>query len=640
MQNSPVHNPLQRKDSNTLQRKDSNTLQRRDSSTSESSCAAKALKQLVTMSGKVETGLFTDDELEIFSQTLALPPEILKFFASLLSRKWPFFHRAEDLEISSTLTKSGLLHSACDDLNLSVSNLPLNTEPLLKIFPAQVYLLDLFLSSLPLEELRIFASSCSLPITESKTALLQMINNLFSGKQRLLTGGVNDRDRLLVLAAEFARGRGYVLVTEKVVRAFSALAFSVDPQADDAWKYKIPQVLVLSFVKRYTIPRVFIHSAFFYSRDDLEFSRCLCFISTLIENEDSRVFEIVGAAEDYLFQSDFTNFQVLPTWKKQQHRLRKLASIVWHSVAILEKAKQYRKALDRLMRLINYPELGSESRRVKWLVRALVNCGHENDSATAAEIKFRASEMKLTQPGVVEVAKHYQRFQSEKVKAMDALVVPEETVEIPGSNKREFGWVEHQAYEFQYKEHWPNYLHCEGSILMRLFGLCMYDAIYRPDCWLFHSAFQQVPSNLGHEEDWGDAGSEHIMNALIHMASMDHESLEVFVQSKIETIGNQRVLGFNTEHDHELSVIAKCIGPSVLSCCFELIVSNCIYWSGGLPDLLMWDPVRCKAKFAEVKGPGDTLSARQAWWLRTLAFAGAEACVLYVNDVPKVKRKR
>ena len=637
--------PLQRRDSSPLKRMYSGALQssplkRRESNPSESSCAARALRQLLISTEKSEE-MFMKAELEIFAKVLSLPPDVFKGFASLLTRKWPFFHRVEDLEISSTLASAGLVNSACKDLLLSVSTLPLNTEPLLKVFPAQQPLLDLFLTSLTLEELRLFSAGF-LPSasSDSKTSLLQLIGKMFSGKQRLLTGGVVDRERLLFLASDFSRPRGYVCVDEKVVRAFSALSFLVDPQADDAWKYKVPSVLILSFVKRYSFPLVTVKCSFFTCREDLEFSRCASYVSSLIESEDQRGLEMVDTAEDYLFTSDFTNFQVLPNWRKQQHRLRKLASLVWHSVAMLEKGKFHRKALDRLLKLIKHPELGSESRRVKWLVRALVNCGHEGDSATAAEIKSRASEMRLTQPGVVEVAKHYQRFQSEKVKAMDALVVPEETVEIPGANKREFGWVEEQAYEFKYKVDWPNYLHCEGSVLMRLFGLCMYDAIYRPDCWVFNSIIQQVPSNLGHEDDWGEAGSEHIMNVLIHIASMDHQSLEVFVQSKIETVGNQRVIGFNTEHDHELPVIARCIGPSVLSCCFELIVSNCFYWSGGLPDLLMWDPVRSKAKFAEVKGPGDTLSARQAWWLRTLAFAGAEACVLYVNDVPKPKRKR
>jgi Fanconi-associated nuclease 1 len=253
--------------------------------------------------------------------------------------------------------------------------------------------------------------------------------------------------------------------------------------------------------------------------------------------------------------------------------------------------------------------------------------------------------MKLTQPGIVEIAKHYQRFEAKSgPKAMHALVVAEETVEIMGANKRDMGWVERVAYEHKYKAQWPCYLHCEGSVIMRLFGLCMYDALYRQDCWIFQSPVQQTPSNIGNEDDWGSEASQYVVNELIKIAGMDNMALEMFVLNKVDSIGNQRIIGYATEHDSILPVIARCIGPTVLSCCFELIVSNCYYWSGGLPDLLLWDPISSKAKFSEVKGPGDSLSARQAWWLRTLSFAGADACVLYVTDVPKpkpvVKRKR
>jgi Fanconi-associated nuclease 1 len=134
------------------------------------------------------------------------------------------------------------------------------------------------------------------------------------------------------------------------------------------------------------------------------------------------------------------------------------------------------------------------------------------------------------------------------------------------------------------------------------------------------------------------------MSGLINLASLDEYEIETFITTKLESVGNQKIIGYTTENDVDICEIARCIGKNVLSCCFELLVSNWFYWSGGLPDLLIWDPQRKKAKFVEVKGPGDSLSARQAWWLRTLSFAGAESCVLYVTDVPRpktaVKRKR
>jgi Fanconi-associated nuclease 1 len=71
---------------------------------------------------------------------------------------------------------------------------------------------------------------------------------------------------------------------------------------------------------------------------------------------------------------------------------------------------------------------------------------------------------------------------------------------------------------------------------------------------------------------------------------------------------------------------------SVLAGILKLIASDPFYWSGGQPDLLVWNSRTKRVMFAEVKGPGDHLSPRQRWWLAHLMSVGAEAEVCYVVE--------
>eukprot|EP00511_Aplanochytrium_stocchinoi_P013364 CAMPEP_0204882420 /NCGR_PEP_ID=MMETSP1349-20130617/3446_1 /ASSEMBLY_ACC=CAM_ASM_000710 /TAXON_ID=215587 /ORGANISM="Aplanochytrium stocchinoi, Strain GSBS06" /LENGTH=274 /DNA_ID=CAMNT_0052041743 /DNA_START=1 /DNA_END=822 /DNA_ORIENTATION=+ len=62
----------------------------------------------------------------------------------------------------------------------------------------------------------------------------------------------------------------------------------------------------------------------------------------------------------------------------------------------------------------------------------------------------------------------------------------------------------------------------------------------------------------------------------------------------------------------ELKHIVYALGPTVLANIVSLFVQSYMSWSGGLPDLFLWNEEN--VKFVEVKGPGDTLSDRQRAW--------------------------
>lgn len=57
-----------------------------------------------------------------------------------------------------------------------------------------------------------------------------------------------------------------------------------------------------------------------------------------------------------------------------------------------------------------------------------------------------------------------------------------------------------------------------------------------------------------------------------------------------------------------------------------------------MPDLLLWNPARLKAKLVEVKGPRDRLSEQQRAWAHALTQGGLEVEVLKVVE-PKASKK-
>ncbi|KAL3238298.1 hypothetical protein MRX96_021973 [Rhipicephalus microplus] len=92
----------------------------------------------------------------------------------------------------------------------------------------------------------------------------------------------------------------------------------------------------------------------------------------------------------------------------------------------------------------------------------------------------------------------------------------------------------------------------------------------------------------------------------------------------------------------DVQEIVRCMGPHVLSRICELLARQFRHRRSGLPDLLVWNPETGKAKAAEVKGPGDTLSPKQVVWLRELLAMGVdcEVCRVTATSSKRLQRKK
>lgn len=102
--------------------------------------------------------------------------------------------------------------------------------------------------------------------------------------------------------------------------------------------------------------------------------------------------------------------------------------------------------------------------------------------------------------------------------------------------------------------------------------------------------------------------------------------------------------GVNWERNslEELLTVIDCVGGTLLAVVCRRLAEDYTTWTGGMPDLLLWQYNATegegssseggKARLVEVKGPRDRLSEQQRAWLLTLAAHGWEVEVLKVVE--------
>jgi hypothetical protein len=205
--------------------------------------------------------------------------------------------------------------------------------------------------------------------------------------------------------------------------------------------------------------------------------------------------------------------------------------------------------------------------------------------------------------------------------------------------------VEELALEW-YRGHarW-NGKHCEGSAVRFIWCLLFWEcALYAPIPDVFQTPYQSSPWDLG-------------TDAFYHSrkAAIDARLLEIRRMSSADLIETVRASYRAEEHfgatcvggawdsftEDDLACIAGGLGPLAVAGCCELLSKDFSYWSGGLPDLVLWrwsesDPVDgaslALAKLVEVKSQRDSLSSRQRAWFGKLLDFGVDCEVFKVVE--------
>uniref|UniRef100_A0A1I8IV46 VRR-NUC domain-containing protein n=1 Tax=Macrostomum lignano TaxID=282301 RepID=A0A1I8IV46_9PLAT len=198
----------------------------------------------------------------------------------------------------------------------------------------------------------------------------------------------------------------------------------------------------------------------------------------------------------------------------------------------------------------------------------------------------------------------------------------------------------------------PRGLHAEGAPFHALFFLLQREALFAPLPGAFLSRYQRrAPLDLRYPAQFLAAGGR---RAALEAGLRRLRSAELQEAGQLELLIRQEaerdpglLLGERFLHPHiknpnrtPAAWLRPCPGtfwPAFWPSWGE----NYDQLHAGMPDLLLWCPASRRCLFAEVKGPGDQLSAKQTLWLARLERLGArsEVCVVRAEQGGLLRRR-
>ena len=194
-----------------------------------------------------------------------------------------------------------------------------------------------------------------------------------------------------------------------------------------------------------------------------------------------------------------------------------------------------------------------------------------------------------------------------------------------------------QYFEMEENGGWIG-MHCEGSIYRMMFTIFMWNVIFCGDVpFVFQTEYQNAPLDLGTEWFYPNR-KELIEHRVAEIGSFGDEDIECAVEEIYAQHHGQSVVGIYWDRFDRENVIAICkgVGGVGIGKVCLLLSTNYRFWSGGLPDLMLWRGAGeggFECKIVEVKGPRDHLSEKQNCWIRYLQkAAGLDVCVARVTE--------
>lgn len=320
-------------------------------------------------------------------------------------------------------------------------------------------------------------------------------------------------------------------------------------------------------------------------------------------------------------------------------------------VSMLERRKEYKDAVRRLRQLLD--GRCCPSRRGDWYVRLSIDLEHLNKPSQALEVAEKALEDTSISSGdrlslqrrVLRLGKPPRRWRlpywaaAAAWEPREVRIIGRPLASIIGAKSVFYGMdeepcsVEQLALQYYRCEEQGGWLghHCEGGIWAMLFGILLWDCLFKPGIPdVFRTPFQTAPLDLNSAEFYGQR-EDSIKTVLTRISQGEADTL-------LDSVWHMhngclcRGVSWDRYSLEDLKVICDCIGGRGLSAVLKLLAEDHAGWQGGMPDLFLYSPERRCAKLAEVKGPRDRLSDQQRAWMRALDAAGLDVEVLKVVE--------
>ena len=181
--------------------------------------------------------------------------------------------------------------------------------------------------------------------------------------------------------------------------------------------------------------------------------------------------------------------------------------------------------------------------------------------------------------------------------------------------------VEEAALDFYVDElGFQEGIHAEGSSIGTLLGILFWDIIFCPnintDEPVFLTKYQSAPLDFFSGPLFYERRQEQFESCfeLIEKQGIDFVT-ELLTKhwSDNEEVYGQPVNWNTFENVEQLLRFSKALGTTKIISLARRLFSDYSFYHSGFPDLTIWN--ESKVCFVEVKGPGDSLSAKQKLWL-------------------------
>ena len=169
----------------------------------------------------------------------------------------------------------------------------------------------------------------------------------------------------------------------------------------------------------------------------------------------------------------------------------------------------------------------------------------------------------------------------------------------------------------------------ENALFNSLFGMTFWDAVFKPCPGAFFHPFQSAPHDL-YASDFASTRAAEIVEAWSRLEQPEYFLWLSERYRQKQGIANPFV-SWQVINESLLSLVEKCIPIDHLKAIFKRLLFDMKNNRSGFPDLIVFDPQRCRYRLVEVKGPGDRLQDNQIRWFGYFSEHQIPASVMYIQ---------
>ncbi len=381
----------------------------------------------------------------------------------------------------------------------------------------------------------------------------------------------------------------------------------------------------------------------------------------------------LSALEEHDASSIGGRLHTPPGYRGLHHLPRPLfklaAAILGRGIHLLERERKHGQALHYLHIALEGTKHLAWSLRGHFHIRLVLDLGHANRPGDAlqaceealADPSVKGEDRLFLQTKCLALSVPPRRWKKPSFPALQAAPVLQ--LELGDLQNRRNGGksLEDRVLDYLLGEgeemgQWKG-AHCENNVVLTLFGLLCWNVL-----WPSSSSSSSSDTSTSGSSGGGGGGCWYrnaphgfldgcdFLTCPMRRQALDTclarvrqgEVAEMLAEVHAKHLGVLCIgVDWSTFTLAELQAIAQGLGPAALCVLCETLASDYSLFSHGFPDLLLWrTEAPAAVRFVEVKGPGDSLSHAQMYWIDRLQSVGVGVEVARVVEGGKVPARK